>query len=169
MFETKEPTNTSSMWKILPLALAGVVVVIVAVTLLSGPDQVREVTGVVHAGDQAYELYKDSVRLNQPKASLTRRITGARAVVFTGVIENLGEKTLDVVEVKLSLFNYEEFIWSIVRTPVKPGAFTSSIGPREKKRFDLYVEDLPGVDDLPKEWLSTHAEIDIHGFRFAED
>ncbi len=89
-----------------------------------------------------------------------KNFAGNRFVIFSAIIENKGERTVDVVEVELSFFNYDKLISSVIRTPLRPGPYTPPIQTFEKRVFTLYVED------LPPNWLAQNAEIAFHGFRF---
>ena len=80
--------------------------------------------------------------------------------IFSATIENQGEKSLDVVELKMTFFNYETTVWETTRNPIRPGGYTSPLQPLKRRSFTLYIQDLPNG------WLASHAEMDINGFRF---
>ena len=98
--------------------------------------------------------------LESLQVQMSKSLSGNRLVIFSAIIENNGERTVDVVEVELSFFNYDKLISSVVRTPLRPGTYTPPIQTFEKRGFTLYVED------IPPHWLAQNAEIAFHGFRF---
>ncbi len=106
--------------------------------------------------------YYKYVGLSNPKIQMGKNFAGNQMIMISGMIENKGEKTLDVVEVKLVLFDHAQPVWQTARIPIRPGpgTYTSPIRPLEKRGFTLYVQK------IPKGWSANNAEISIHGFRF---
>lgn len=154
------------LWKILPLA-AVVFAIIVGVLIIFGFNKETDsvpLVGVLHSGDPNFEWYKKYVSIEQEsqKIKLGTNYAGDKIVMFSGIINNAGEKYLDVVEVKLVLFNYDKPVWETVRTPVRPGGRITPIPPLERRAFSLYVEA------LPEAWNAGQAEMWVHGFRFAD-
>ena len=86
---------------------------------------------------------------------------GNRIVKFAGTINNGGEKALDIVEVKLAFFNYDELVWETTRTPIRPGPYTPPIPPLSERAFSFYFEK------IPERWKASHSEMSLQGFRFA--
>jgi hypothetical protein len=84
-----------------------------------------------------------------------------RIVMVSGVLSNKGERAVDVLEVKLTFFNYEKPVTEMVRTPLRPGAYTPPVEPLTERGFSFYIEEIPAG------WLSSHAELSLSGFRFA--
>ncbi len=166
MFDQRPEKSTGPLKKILPfvaLAAAGLVAAIL-LFVPGAPTPATQLDGMLRAGDSTYDWYVRNLKLDQTQTSLATNLSGSRAVVFSGVLHNLGEKTLDAVELKLTLFNYQKSVWESVRTALRPGGRMEAIKPLESRRLSLYVED------LPRNWFSNHAEIEIHGIRFiAED
>jgi hypothetical protein len=87
---------------------------------------------------------------------------GKRIVKFAGIVENGGERDIDVVEVKLSFFNYDEVVWETTRTPIRPGPYTPPVRPLSERAFAFYSEE------IPEGWKASHAEMSLAGFRFLE-
>ena len=162
MFELDKSPKSHLAWKLLPAGGVIVAVVIALLAYLGGPSYSPpvELEGVLRQDDPTFKWYSNYLRLERPKASLATTFAGNRAVLCSGVIHNEGEKTLDVVEIRITLFNYDEPIWEAVKTPIRPGNFAKSLAPLKTYRFDLYLED------LPDEWKSSHAELEINGVRF---
>lgn len=163
MFE-RSATERTSLWKILPLVAITVVIVTILFVYLFQPQAAprEEITGVLRAGDPDYDWYNKYVTLTKPLVKMGRNFAGKRMVMFSGVIENGGERSLDAVEVKLLFFNADVPVWETRRVPIRPGsgAYTPPIRPLEKRGFTLYVEDVPGT------WRASNAEMEVSGFRF---
>ena len=162
MFQTTAAARTKEHWKILvPVALAATLIVGAVVFLHDPKPQHREeLTGVLREGDSDYGWYRDHVRMTGPRLQMAKNLAGNRMAIFSATIENQGEKELDVVEMKMVFFNYDTPVWETTRTPIRPGAYTAPIQPMKKRNFTLYIQD------LPRDWMSTRAEMDINGFRF---
>ena len=158
--------SRSFLWKALALAaivFAGIIAFFVYFGFTK-PTSPEPLTGVLHAGDPNFDWYKKYLTIDpeSQKIQLAQNMAGARIVTFSGIIKNNGEKPLDVVEVKLVLFNYEKPVWETVRAPVRPNSRESLVMPLEERPFSLYVET------LPEAWNAGQAEMWIHGFRFAK-
>ena len=162
MFQTTAAARTKEHWKILiPVGLAAVLLAGVVIFMHDPKPQAREeLTGVLRYGDSDYGWYREHVSLTRPRLQMAKNIAGNRMAVFSATIENQGERTLDVVEMKMVFFNYDEPVWETTRTPIRPGAYTAPIQPMKNRSFTLYIQD------LPRGWMSTRAEMDINGFRF---
>lgn len=162
MFEVQQSKTKSSFWKFLVL---GVLVfgMLVAAALyfsqVSAPKQV-EVTGLLRAGDSDFDWYKKYLALREPKIQMGLNFAGNRIVMFSGVIENNGERTIDVVELKVTFFNYETVIEEMYRIPVKPGPYTPPLPPLTERVFNFYIEE------IPRGWMASHSEMEICGVRF---
>ena len=164
MFEAPEKSRSVDLWKSLVL---GVLVVAIVVTglialLMTGDSTKVELAGVIRADDPTFDWYRGYLKLEDPKIQMGKSFTGSRVVMFSAIIRNGGEKMVDVVEVELSFFNYDELVWKTVRTPIRPEPryYTPAIEPLEERGFTLYLEE------IPKKWQATNAELDIFGFRF---
>lgn len=152
------------MWKILPIVAVCVAVVVglLPYLLQSGVVEKEEVTGILHQGDPNYEWYEKYVTLKKPRVKMGKNYAGNRMVLFSGLVENNGEKTLDVVEVKLTFFNADVPVWESTRIPVRPGpgTYTPPLEPLSRRGFTLYLEN------VPENWRASNAEMSIQGFRF---
>ena len=162
MFETPAATRTREHWKILvPVGLAAILIVGLVVFLHEPkPEQPKELAGVLREGDSDYGWYRDHVSLTSPRLQMAKNLAGNRMAIFSGTIENQGERTLDVVEMKMIFFNYDTPVWETTKTPIRPGAYTAPIQPMKKRSFTFYIQD------LPRGWMASRAEMDINGFRF---
>jgi len=164
MFEQPQQKKSSLVWKIMPLALILFAILVAGAIYLTQFDQVEleELSGVLYKGDPNFDWYEKYVELTNPKIEMGLNFAGKRIVKFAGLIENEGEKTLDIVEVKLSFFNYDELVWETTKTPVRPGPYTPAIPPLSNRSFSLYFEK------IPEGWKASHAEMSLQGFRFSE-
>lgn len=164
MFEAPEK-HSGLLWKILPVAVVAFGAILTLMIYLgeSGPADNAPLTGILHAGDPDFDWYRKYVQLETRSMKMGQNFAGKRMVTFSGLIDNGGEKTLDVVEVRLTLFNYDDPVFEAIRTPVKPGPYTPAVGSLKQRGFAIYLEDLPGS------WLASHAEMELHGFRFQKE
>jgi hypothetical protein len=115
-------------------------------------------TGILRKSDPEYARYSNYVILNSTSPKLGKNFAGHRFVIFSGTIENKGDRTLDVIELKLTLFNYDEPVYEVVRTPFRPGGYPA-LKPLSDRSFTLYLEN------IPENWLAGHAEMELNGFR----
>ena len=164
MFEQRQTERNTLIWKVLPLALGVFAILVAAAIYLSTGEQVEvgELDGVFHKGDADYDWYSQYVELKNPKIEMGLNFAGKRIVKFAGLIENNGEKSLDVIEVKLSFFNYDELVWETTRTPIRPGPYTPPVEPLSNRAFSFLMEK------IPEGWKANEAEMSLEGFRFAE-
>jgi len=164
VFESEEKPRSPHFWQI--IVIAGVLFVCATGLLLfflqQGTAQEAPLTRILHAGDPDYEWYGKYMALENHQVKMGKNFAGNRFVIFSAIIENNGERTVDVVEVELSFFNYDTRISSVIRTPLRPGTYTPPMRTFEKRGFTLYVEE------LPPNWLAQNAELAIHGFRFLD-
>ena len=163
MFETSPGSRSGLFWKVMVgvgLTVGAVAAAAIALYEPEPEEPAKPLVGILHKGDPDYSWYRQHLELRDPRVKIAKNLAGKRMVIFSGVLENNGEKALDVVEVKLAFFNYDEHVWDTVRTPVRPGRYTPPVKSLSQRGFTLYVQD------VPKGWLASHAEMDIDGFRF---
>jgi hypothetical protein len=163
MFEQPPTRHKSKLWTYLPIAGILFAGVIAAMVIMGRPDpqQLAPVTGILHEGDPDHDWYAKYVTLESRGIKMAKSFAGKRMVIFTGVIENGGERPLDTVEVKLILINHDEPVFESFKTPVRPGPYTPPIPPLQSRAFTVYLDEFPG------DWLTSRAEMEISGFRFA--
>ncbi len=151
-------------WWVLPLAvvvLGGIVAAFSYFGAINRPPA-GPLTGVLHAPDPDYHWYSKYVRLESRGIKLGKNFAGKRMVIFSGVVHNEGERILDVVQVKLTLFNHDEAVYEVVKEALRPGPYTPPLPSLQDRAFTIYLEDIPG------QWRASNAEMEITGFRFAE-
>jgi hypothetical protein len=164
MFENQRKRSSSPFLKMIPLALV-VFIGLVSAVLYFGTrseQQVEELTDVLHSGDADFEWYKKYVELENPKIQMGLNFAGNRIVMFSGVIKNGGEHSLDVVELEIVFLNYDDPVWNTTRVPIRPGPYTPAIPALTERAFSFYIED------IPEGWMAGHAEMAISGFRFVD-
>ncbi len=146
----------------MPVALAVFVVLVAGAIYLSQQSHppLEKLEGVLHEEDLDFEWYRQYLELKNPRIQMGLNYAGNRIVMFSGIISNKGERTIDVVELKIVFFNYDEPLLEIHRTPLRPGPYTPPIPQLSERVFNFYVEQ------IPEGWKSSHSEISISGFRF---
>ncbi len=167
MFQVPHNQDSSRiLWTIIPLVTIGFLTLVgLVIYLLQPKPQINtRPTGILVDGNPDYDWYRNYVELKNPKISMGKNFAGKRMVMFAGRIENNGEKTLDAVEVKLVLFNFDKTVWETTRIPIRPdpGTYTPPIPPFRSRGFTLYLET------VSEDWHANHAEMDIRGFRFKD-
>jgi len=162
MFEESQEKNKHPLWKFIPIAVVIFGILVGVAVYLSEPteEESEVLTGIVRSGNTEFEWYTDYLKLKDPKIQMGLNFAGNRILMISGMVENNGERSIDVVEVKVTLFNYEEPVADEIRIPVKPGPYSPPIAPLTNRAINFFVET------MPEDWKSSHAEIEIVGFRF---
>jgi hypothetical protein len=162
MFEVTNEKSRSSLWKFLPIALLVFLILAGLAIFFTGSEkkETQELTGILRSGNPEFEWYSDYLKIKEPKIQMGLNFAGNRIVMITAVVENGGERTIDVVETKITFFNYEEPVTEEIRAPVKPGPYSPPIPPLTNRVINFYIEA------IPQGWKSSHAEIELNGFRF---
>lgn len=162
MFQDAVQRKHSPLWKFLPIAIAvcAALAALGVYLATSGDTTAEELTGILRRGDPQFDAYLHRVELLSPRIEMGLNFAGNRIVILSGTIRNQGERALDVVEIKVVFFNYEEPVQEEVRIPIRPGPYTPPIGPLTDRAIVFYIEK------IPKGWLASHAEMSIHGLRF---
>ncbi|HUG43903.1 MAG TPA: hypothetical protein VMN76_06645 [Acidobacteriota bacterium] len=164
MFESREPKTLKRLGKFLPISVGAFLLIVAGVVYLATKDGAveAELIGVLREGTPDYEWYRPLVELQDPKISMGRNLAGNRILMLSGVVENRGEKTLDVIEMRVEFFNYDVLVGETVRTPIRPGPYSPPIAPLSKRSFDFYLQE------FPEDWMAGSAEMSLQGFRFVE-
>ncbi len=162
MFKTTLPAQSGRFWKILSV-VAGVAIAAVAIAVFLGRgtgESAPPLPGIVRSDDADFERYLKSVQLEDRGIKMLKNLTGKRTVGFAGAITNQSDRQLDVVEIRLILFNAHEAVFETIRTPIKPGPYTPPILSGKTRGFAVYLED------FPKSWWASRAEMEISGMRW---
>jgi hypothetical protein len=161
MFQGSD-NQPSPFWKFIPIALVVFGLIVAGAIYVSHQSKpvLEELHGVLHEGDPDFEWYSQYLELKNPKIQMGLNYARNRIVMFTGVFANNGERTIDVIELKVEFYNYEQLLAETIRTPLRPGPYTPAIPPLTERGFSFYIED------TPEGWGASHAEMSIFGFRF---
>ncbi len=121
------------------------------------------VPGLLRPGNTNFEYYKTRIRVENVKASLGISFNGARIAIITGAILNDGDRTLEAVELHVSLYD----LWGKVskeRTAfaLRPGAGYSGkpMKPLEKRPFTI------GVESVEEYWDPKQISLEITGLKY---
>lgn len=164
MFEDHSSESpTSVVWKVLPGLALFLLLVLIGIFLWRPTDEPSEssLEGVIRADSKAFARQALSVDMEDRGIKMLKNFAGHRMVMFAGEVANRGDRPLDVLEVKLVLYNESDPVFEAVRTPIRPGPYTPAVPPGEKRGFTIYLED------FPSEWMASRAEMHLNGFRFA--
>jgi hypothetical protein len=162
VFKQSRTQQRSTVIKFLPIAVvvfAGLIALAVYFSRVQKQEEVV-LTGILHHGDPDFDWYSKYVELKDQKIQMGLNFAGNRVIMLSGILANGGERSLDVIELKVALFNYEEPVWETIRTPIQPGPYTPQIPPLSERAINFYI------DKVPENWKSSHAEMSINGFRF---
>lgn len=165
MFEHTPEEGRSGLRKFILPAFLIVILISVGYVYFShtGHSSMEELSGILHEGDPDYEGYKELVKLRNSKIQMGLNLNRKRVVMFSGEIENRGDRTIDVIQLRIMYFNYEEHIDTVIKTPLRPGPYMKVINPLTSGPYNFYIEEFPG------RWKGGECEVYIHGFRFAEE
>lgn len=156
------------------LATVGVLAVLVGAVALyvhyqrglqaeAGPAGIA-VPGLLRPGNTNFEYYKTKIRIEDVKASLGVSFSSARIAMVSGVLVNDGDRTLEAVELHLTLYD----AWGKVskeRTAfaLRPGAGYAgkSLKPLQRRTFTI------GVDAVEYYWDPKKIAIEITGLKYS--
>jgi hypothetical protein len=101
-----------------------------------------EVPGLLRAGNTDFEYYKTRIHFENVKASLKTNLSGVRTATITGTIINDGDRTLEALELHVTLYD----AWGKVskeRTDFafRPGGYNGRpLLPLEKRVFSISTD-----------------------------
>ncbi len=168
---TSEPRRSFSPTKLL-IALGMLVVLLGSILLYvryqrtaqpkSGSGAVV-VPGLLRKGNTNFEYYKTKIRIENVKATLGLSFNNARIAIIDGTILNDGDRTLEAVELHVTLFDS----WGKVskeRTAfaLRPGAGISGkpMSPLERRPFTI------GVESVEYYWNPKQISYEITGLKY---
>lgn len=129
----------------------------------AGPAGVA-VPGLLRAGDTNFEYYKTRVLIEDVQASLGVSFSNARIAMISGVLVNDGDRTLEAVELHLTLYD----AWGKIskeRTAfaLRPGAgyVGKPMNPLERRSFTI------GVEAVEYYWDPKNITIEITGLKYS--
>jgi hypothetical protein len=120
------------------------------------------VPGLTHPGDPDFEYYKHYVRIENAKATLGLTFSKARIAMISGIIANEGDRKLEAVELKVTLFDiYGKVDKEVIRYPIRPGLPPNRpMEPLEKRTFTIAIES---VEQL---WNPNKVEVSMSGLKY---
>jgi hypothetical protein len=122
------------------------------------------VPGMVHAGDPNYEYYKKYVKIEDAHATLSITFSKTRVATVSGVIANQGDRKLEAVELKVTLYDvYGNISKEVNRYAIRPGLPPNRpMEPLEKRGFGINIES---VEQL---WNPQKIQIEMTGLRYQQ-
>jgi hypothetical protein len=124
------------------------------------------IPGLVHAGDAEFDRYRRNVLiLDNPKGEVWTNFKGDRVATISGKIMNEGEKVLEAVELKITLYDSTgKVLKEDTRTPIRPGLGLEGRPLRslETRVFSVMLE---GISIY---WDPQRVDVDISGLKFAK-
>jgi len=121
------------------------------------------VPGLLRAGNTNFEYYKTKIRIENVKATLGLSFNNARIAIIEGTILNDGDRTLEAVELHVTLFD----AWGKIskeRTAfaLRPGIGISGkpMSPLEKRPFTI------GVESVEFYWDPKQISYEITGLKY---
>jgi hypothetical protein len=120
------------------------------------------IPGLVHPGDPGFEYYKNYVKIENPKATLGITFSKARIAMISGVISNDGDRKLEAVELKVTLFDvYGQVSKERTTYPVRPGIPPNRpMEPLEKRTFSV------GIESVEQLWNPNKVQVEMTGLKY---
>ncbi len=121
------------------------------------------IPGMLRPGDPNFEYYKNKIRIENVKASLGITFSKARVAFVSGVISNEGDRKLEALELKITLYDlYDKVSKERVATPLRPGIGLNNrpMEPLEKRTFSI------GVESIEQLWNPKRLELEITGLKY---
>jgi hypothetical protein len=165
-------TETEKSFRPITAAIAlGVVAVMAAVVFFYIRHQKTEqpvsggpihVAGLVHPGDPNFEYYQKYIRIENVKATLGITFSKARIAIISGVISNEGDRKLEAVELKVTLYDvYGGISKQLMRYPVRPGIPPNrAMEPLEKRAFSV------GIESVETLWNPNRVQVEMTGLKY---
>lgn len=166
---TSEPKQSAVVMKI-GIALAVLAIAVVALFLYARLQPAREkavgpvtIPGMLRPGDPGFEYYKNKIRIESTKASLSITFSKARIAIISGMISNEGDRKLEAIELHITLYDlYGKFSKDRIATPIRPGLGLGSkpLAPMQKRTFSV------GIESVEQLWNPKRLEIEITGLKY---
>jgi len=117
--------------------------------------------GVVRRGEAGFDNYTPYLRIVDAAGMVSENMLGAQQAVIVGQLVNQGNRVVDVVEIKGTLYGPDDkLIQEFVKTPLQPDF---PLLPMEMRKFSLWVEP------FPPEWLTGRIDVEINGYRIRKN
>jgi len=120
------------------------------------------IPGLTHAGDPNFEYYKKYIQIENAKATLGLTFSQARVAMISGIIANEGDRKLEAVELKVTLFDvYGKPDKEVIRYPVRPDLPPNRpMEPLERRTFTISIES---VEQL---WNPNKVQVELTGLKY---
>ncbi|HSR52159.1 MAG TPA: hypothetical protein VLV83_15110 [Acidobacteriota bacterium] len=164
MFKKEQRQSSLNPMLVIPAAALLVVILGLAVYFLTPgpPPPPGEVEGMIRQGDAEFERFSQSIRLENSSISMTANFSGGETALFKAALLNLTTHTVDAVEVELQFFNYEDRVGEVTRMVLHPHD-DEAMPPQHERGVSIALDE----EHFPEGWHRQHAEMHLHGFRFA--
>ena len=166
--EIKRPGRPLTLYLTVAVAAVAVIAVILVARFQKiNPTRVAGVPvivpGMVRAGDNEFEAYKDKIRIEAVKAYINLSFAGTRSATIEGIISNEGSRKLEAVEMHITLYDvYGKLSKERTAIPLRPGIGLNKepMEPLEKRTFVV------AVDSVEQFWNPKKVEIEITGLKY---
>jgi hypothetical protein len=169
-------SETEKSVRPIAIAIASVVIVVMIVAVFFAVRHQKEsqpqaekaapvyVPGMAHPGDPNFEYYKQYVRIENARASLGLTFSKARIAMISGIIANEGDRKLEAVELKVTLYDvYGKPDKEVIRYPIRPGLSPNRpMEPLEKRTFTIAIES---VEQL---WNPNKVQVEMTGLKYQQ-
>jgi hypothetical protein len=120
------------------------------------------VPGIVHAPDPNYEYYKKYVKIENARATLSITFSKTRVATVSGIIANEGDRKLEAVELKVTLYDvYGNVSKEVNRYAIRPGLPPNRpMEPLEKRGFGINIESIEQL------WNPNKIQIEMVGLKY---
>jgi hypothetical protein len=131
-------------------------------SLRSHPGAPLTVPGLLHAGNTNFEYYKPRIHFENVKGTLGISFKGVRTAMVAGAIVNNGDRTLEALELHVTLYD----AWGKVskeRTALvfRPGGYNyKPLPPLGKQGFSISIENVEYY------WDPKQIALDITGLKY---
>lgn len=122
------------------------------------------VAGVLHTGDTDFDYYRSKVSIVQPIGEVATNFSGSRIAVISGTLVNEGDRKLEAIELKVSLYDRTgRRLRETIKTPVQPNILPHKpLDPLQTRYFSFWVEGISA------EWDPRRVDLDVYGLKFAK-
>jgi hypothetical protein len=120
------------------------------------------IPGMLRPGDTNFEYYKKYIRIDNVKAALGISFNKARVAFISGIITNEGDRKVEVIELRISLFDaWGKFSKGRTTVPVRPDTMPKRpMEPLEQRAFSV------GIESVEQYWDPKKVEIEITGLKY---
>jgi len=166
--EIKRPQRPTTLYLMIAVAALALIAVVLVVRYQKsippkGAGGPAAVEGMVRAGNNDFEAYKDKIRIEGVKGYINLNFAGTRSASIEGIISNEGSRKLEAVEMHITLYDvYDKLSKEKTAIPLRPGIGLNK-GPMEPLEKRIFVIAVDSVDQL---WDPKKVEIEITGLKY---